>query len=361
MTNQKKSIEYVSIEKLHFDPKNPRLPSTINKGSKAVVLDWMLKDATIIELMGAIGEHGYFQGEPLLVVPSKKRDGYDVVEGNRRLTAVKLLCNPSLALIRQKSVQRVSQEARHKPKELPMLKFKKRDEILDYLGYRHITGTKEWTPLAKARYLRELQERKSNVTFKELAKSIGSRADYVARLLAGLALYDEITENAFFNVSALSEETIRFSLLTTALNYSNITNFLGLKNGRDPSLTGIKKQRLGDLTTWLFEKNAEGRTRIGDSRNLKKLSVVVANEEALKDFRHGVSLDDAYNQTEAPTDVYRRAVQEAKSRLRFAQDHIYLVKNLTEGDLDILRNVQTLVRDLRVLVTQRLFESEDNF
>jgi len=94
-------------------------------------------------LRGLRTEHGYFQGEPLLVVPSKKRDGYDVVEGNRRLTAVKLLGNPSLALIRQKSVQRIRREARHKPTELPILKFEKRDEILDYLGYRHITGTKE--------------------------------------------------------------------------------------------------------------------------------------------------------------------------------------------------------------------------
>jgi len=45
MTNQNSSIEYLSIEKRHFDSQNPRLPSTINRDDEAVVLDWMLKDA----------------------------------------------------------------------------------------------------------------------------------------------------------------------------------------------------------------------------------------------------------------------------------------------------------------------------
>ena len=166
MTDKNSSIEYVSIDQLHFDAQNPRLPSTIDRNDESVVLDWMLKDATIIELMGAIGEHGYFQGEPLLVAPSKKADGYDVVEGNRRLTAVKLLRDPTLARIRKKSVQSASEEASYKPTQLPVLKFKERNEILDYLGYRHITGIKQWSSLAKAKYLKELRERKPDMSLR---------------------------------------------------------------------------------------------------------------------------------------------------------------------------------------------------
>ena len=64
----------------------------------------------------------------------------------------------------------------YKPTQLPVLKFKERNEILDYLGYRHITGIKQWSSLAKAKYLKELRERKPDMSFKELAKSIGSRA-----------------------------------------------------------------------------------------------------------------------------------------------------------------------------------------
>jgi hypothetical protein len=66
-------------------------------------LEWLLDEERVVELMIAIGEKGYFPGEILLVVENEatkerpKRDKvYTVVEGNRRLAAVKLLRDPSL-------------------------------------------------------------------------------------------------------------------------------------------------------------------------------------------------------------------------------------------------------------------------
>src|SRR5882762_9376812 len=105
MPTNNKSIQYEKVDNLLFDPDNPRFPSTLNGEDEDEVLDWMLKDATIVELMGSIGEQGYFPGEPLLVVPAKKGGKYYVVEGNRRLSAVKLLLKPNLAPTKKKSVQ----------------------------------------------------------------------------------------------------------------------------------------------------------------------------------------------------------------------------------------------------------------
>jgi hypothetical protein len=48
----------------------------------------MLLDASLIELMLAIGENGYFPGEQLLVVFDPSDSKYRVVEGNRRLSPV---------------------------------------------------------------------------------------------------------------------------------------------------------------------------------------------------------------------------------------------------------------------------------
>jgi hypothetical protein len=66
----------------------------------------LLEDESIIELMLAIGQHDFFVGEALLVV--KNGDGFTVVEGNRRLTSLKLLSNPSLATIRVNKVKLLS-------------------------------------------------------------------------------------------------------------------------------------------------------------------------------------------------------------------------------------------------------------
>lgn len=358
------SISYISLENLRFDPGNPRLPSSINTDDEQNIIDWMLDDATIIELMGSIGEKGYFAGEPLLVTPaSESSSDFEVIEGNRRLTAVKLLRNPNLANVRKNAVQMVSESAKIKPSALPVIVFSLRNDIINYLGYRHITGIKEWGSLAKAKYLKQLlvtvQEQNREEQYKTLAKIIGSRADYVARLLAGLAVYEQISENAFFRIKGLNEDSVSFSVLTTALNYSNIASFLGIESGRDATLKGLDLHKLKDLTSWLFEKNLEGRTRIGESRNLRQFNAVVENNQALAAFKEGVSLSTAYILTDAPTDIFRNVLAESRENLLTAQTHIHRVKNLIDSDIDILREIQTLARDLRVLALQRIADLED--
>ena len=71
------------------------------------MLEWLLRDASILDLMRAIGEHDYFSGEPLLVVSKSSKNGYFVVvEGNRRLCAVKnFLTNPNW-LLSEKAVKK---------------------------------------------------------------------------------------------------------------------------------------------------------------------------------------------------------------------------------------------------------------
>ena len=80
-----KSVTHTAVDLLDFDSLNPRLPNYLNKDNDGEVIEWMLKEANIVELMGSIGEQGYFEGEPLIVVPSKdKPKHFEVVEGNRR-------------------------------------------------------------------------------------------------------------------------------------------------------------------------------------------------------------------------------------------------------------------------------------
>src|SRR4028118_528827 len=111
-----KAITELRLSQLHFDSKNPRLPNTINKSDEQAVIKWMLRDASVIELMIAIGEKNYFPGEPVLVAPTRgQTNTFDVIEGNRRLCAVKLLNNPELAPVRQQAIQTASEKAKYKP------------------------------------------------------------------------------------------------------------------------------------------------------------------------------------------------------------------------------------------------------
>ena len=110
MKNKNQNIEFIDLKDLYLDEANPRLPSKFKKKTpkQEEIVNWMLGDASIIELMLAIGQAGFFIGEALLVV---KEDGkYVVIEGNRRLTSCLLLSNPDLADSRNKKIEKVLNE-----------------------------------------------------------------------------------------------------------------------------------------------------------------------------------------------------------------------------------------------------------
>ncbi len=126
------NIDFIDLENIKLDDKNPRLPSSFRKKKigKPEIVNWMLNDASIIELMLAIGQSGFFIGESLLVIPDDNEQGkYIVVEGNRRLTSVILLNDPSLATSQKIKIDKVLNETTERPKVLPCIIFKSREDI----------------------------------------------------------------------------------------------------------------------------------------------------------------------------------------------------------------------------------------
>lgn len=360
-----KSIVYKSITQLVFDPLNPRLPSSIVSGDdEGAVIDWMLKDATIIELMGAIGEKGFFPAEPLLVVENGSSGIFEVIEGNRRLTAVKLLNNPDLATVKKKAVAEVSSEAKYKPDILPVFIYDTREEILDYLGFKHITGVKSWSALAKAKYLDQLQKQfptdlQVRDRYQSLAKAIGSRASYVRDLLVGLSLFNKIQENDFFNIEKLSEDTIEFGVYYTALGRSNIPDYLKIDRYSDDPLQNLDIKRLEKLTRWLSEKLPNGQTKLGESRNLSKLNEIIVSDKALTAFEGGKSISEAFLLTDEPVKAFQNLIRNSYTNLQDANAQFHLVRTPTKSDLEIIQELSSLSRDLRKRITDRLDELEE--
>ena len=194
----------IPLESLQLDSNNPRLPISKCGSSENEILKYLLTDGSLIELMLAIGENGFFAGEQLLVTPFGNQ--FKVIEGNRRLSAVKLLNNPNLVDVQRTKIDKVLAETTFRPQEIPCLIFDTEEEIHKYLGFRHITGIKEWRLLEKARYLSGLRnnlyaEFTLENSSKELAKSIGSRKDYVKRILIGFEIYTVIEDEGFFNIT----------------------------------------------------------------------------------------------------------------------------------------------------------------
>ena len=355
-------------KKIHYqfltlDVENPRLPKSFHRQSEEMIIEYMLLEAATLELMQAIGENDFFAGEQLLVV-KEDSNNYRVIEGNRRLIAIKLLQQPNLATVQKSKVQKVYEEAKYHPTEIPCLIFNQKEEILRYLGYRHITGVKSWKLLEKARYLYRLKlvefpDKPFKEACRELAKMIGSRRDYVQRIIAGYDLFLKIEDLAFYNIPRLNDTTFHFNYIADSLNHSKIAGFLGVDLQKDTPLENLKTENLKKWTHWLFEKNQENRPRlIGDSRHLNMLNKIIGNPQAFKAFdEDGLNIYRAYELTDDINDIFSNAIKKSLTYLEQANGLVHKINEMNPSSIDNLKSIGKLARNI-IIIKER---TDDEF
>lgn len=312
-----------AIELLDFDPENPRFFDVVSDApssdEKSIVR--MMEEENLDELVGSIGNQGFFPGEPLLVAPNSQRPGrYIVVEGNRRLAALRALRGLIPRENLTQTIVDAVEKAQFKPAEVDCFLFPQRRDILKYLGFRHISGPRRWEPLSKARYLADLirnfyQTLSQEEQLLAVARDIGSRRSYVAQLLTALNLYDRAKAARFYGLQRVGEEDISFSLLSTALSYSNIVTFLNLPSRDSINVDTVDDDHAKELLAWMFAQDQRGETVLGESRRLKILAAVVASPRAVVELRNNNNLDQAYVFTSGPTETFTKLLAGIESSI----------------------------------------------
>lgn len=333
--------ELLKIDLLDFDHENPRFPPKIASGPTQLLLERFVRDERLQEIVESIGDHGFFPGEPLLV--TKLPEGrFKVVEGNRRLAALKLLNGIVKAPEGRTSIAKAVEAAEHKPSKVPCLVFEAEDEVLRYLGFRHITGVKAWGALQKARYVDRLWKTYEALPrdegIKRLARETGSRADYMGQMLCSLALYDKAESRNFFKLG-LSPDDIEFSVLSTALSYTSIVDYLNLDSKADIDIKDLNEQNLKDLFQWLFVTIGNKKAIISESRNLRKLAAIVSSEAAVKELKSSGNLDDAYELSKGPQIALGEALKIAHKRLEIAWKLIPKVSTPGSDNIDLAEEI----------------------
>lgn len=319
------------LNNLLLDPHNPRLPSDLSRGEDQMIA-YLTKQTAIEDLASSIAENGFFFAEALVAVPhvpvsnpTKITDKTKlvVVEGNRRLTALKLLQDPARA--NRSAFSKIAAEASHHPTDIPVIIYENRDAVLQFLGYRHITGVKPWDPIAKARYIEQLYNRLNpngsySERYREVAQMVGSKSQYVRRSLNAVEALNLFQKNAQFGLE-ISEDDIDFSLILTALGYSEIQKFI-LENPDELENTSLFEQkdnvsteRLAEIFDWIYKPNRNGATRLIESRNIKKLAEIVSSDKALAMFREGTNIETAYLASRGSENEFREHLQDATGYL----------------------------------------------
>ncbi|PAY16676.1 hypothetical protein CKO51_25645 [Rhodopirellula sp. SM50] len=359
-------IDDIPIAQLELDRQNPRLPSHLKGQSEAAIISYMLREASTLELMLAIGQKGFFRGEPLLVV--EEEECFRVVEGNRRLTALKLLKNPSIAPIQRKRIARIMDEVKYCGDEvdlIPCQVFDSDKPIHEYLGYRHITGIQAWDLTQKAAFLTQrwhdsYSELDIDAASRELAKSIGSRRDYVKRLLVGFQIFDAIRDEDFFGIPGLSESSFYFNYIADSLSRPNIAGFLGIDLSASNPFAGLKILSLKEWTHWFFEKNAENQPRIkATTEELRNLNAVLADEEAFIAFsKDGKRLADAFELTKEMDVLFVSCIANAIDSLETADSMTHKLQSYYSSVQSDLKAISRLVRKISSATEDELGNDE---
>jgi hypothetical protein len=84
----------VSVASIHLDAKNPRLGRETTARAPREIIQYLFDHDKALEVAKSIATRGFFPNEPLLVINEGSR--LVVVEGNRRLAALKGLREPGL-------------------------------------------------------------------------------------------------------------------------------------------------------------------------------------------------------------------------------------------------------------------------
>ena len=348
-------IDFIPLDKLKLDIENPRLPLFFSKENRSqeAIINKFLADDDLIELMLAIRTEGFFIGEALLVVP--EGDSYVVVEGNRRLSSLKLLNNPEIAERHKKQISDVLAEPGEAVKQVPCLIFDSHDEIVKYLGYRHVTGIKPWSLNAKARYLSglipSLDTDVLSEQARELAKRIGSRANHVKDLLISYQIYLEIEDEGFFDIPDLNEKSLHFNYIKDSISRDHIREFIGVNRDSENPLEELDKQHLKELFTWFFEKIEKGKTLvIGDSKSLTILNSVLSKPAAIEYFRETGKLKDALKFIEQSDDTFHQALANSLEALRHAQSYMHNIDSHYASDTELLSEIISLSKAMRLSI-----------
>ena len=322
---------------LYFDPANPRLIGEFGNDQDKM-FRFLITDIGVEDLLESISASGLFNADPIIVKERPKIGGFFVIEGNRRLAALKLLkgIRPGDGLPIP-SVPAVSPEV---AKTFDEIKVQSGwpDEVLQaYLGYKHVTASREWSPDAKAKFVFEHAKGDFSIeNLRKFARSLGTKYPTLKRwLIAYLTLKQAESKGVFDPEKAPAKGY--FGAFYTLLGGQQAQNFLDLKDDplTETPVPNGKMKELGDFIKWTI--GTKTMPSLVNSRQQTQFEQVLASSKALQHFRvkgdlAGSLLYTEYNAEEIAAKFREAAygIEDTLTKLFDVRDNPVVKEALTE-------------------------------
>jgi hypothetical protein len=276
----------IDIAQLRFDPENPRLDEDTGKDQQRI-FRFLVDEIGVDDLLQSISSAGMLEGDPIIVRNAEAKDTYYVIEGNRRLAALKLLLGERIGDgSSEPTVPRVTKALAASLRRLNVQTDWEQEALESYLGYKHVTAAREWAPEAKARFVLDHAKKDlSNDNLRKFAKRLGTNLPTLKRwIIASLTLKQAEEEGIFDPKSAPTRRY--FGTFYTLLGSEQVQNFLDLQ--ADPisanPVPKTKKTNLSEFLSWVIGTKKD--PPVINSRMQKQIGEVLS---ALKPFNISAS------------------------------------------------------------------------
>jgi hypothetical protein len=344
MAIQTKQVE---VQYLLFDANNPRLPEDVQHDQRRI-FRYLVDDIGVEDLVNSMATSGVIDGDPVIARPAEKDGYFYVIEGNRRLAALKLLNGQKIGDGgTEPTVPDVGPEVADTLKKIRLELGWADDKLEAYLGYKHVTAAREWTPEAKAKFVLTRCGRDfSEENLSKFSRRVGTTPPTLRRwLVAYLTLRQAEVEQKFNPAEAYRKRY--FGTFYTLLGSQNVQDFLGLKPG-PLTETPIPKDHLGELGEFIgWVIGTKSSPPLLNSRSQQEFDAVLASPSGLQYFRSKRNLEGALLYTEFNSDQIAEKLLNAAYTIEECLPKIFDVKDDSKV-ISAIENLDRAFQKLRI-------------
>jgi ParB-like nuclease domain len=319
------------IGMIYLDPNNPRWKSRTEKTvpdaripeplHQNQAMNRLVERYGIEELKNSILRNGFLPLDRIVVrTLSKDPDSYAVVEGNRRLAAIRRL----LEEIDQEIIDATNlpegylEDLKERLQEIPCLVYNGDDQYINWMlqGIRHLSGIRDWMPAQQAELVvRQVDEGKS---FTEVGQMFGLTNRQVGRLYRGYKGLRQMADDDEYGDKAKND---LFTLFDEAHRNPEVRKWLGWNDseGRYENLDNLRR-----FYSWIIDdeeyEGALNPRRIHNPQHVKALNRILTSEDydLLNEVEnHAVTIETAAGRLEEAEqpEVWQAEIEKASRAL----------------------------------------------
>lgn len=340
----------VDLDNLLLDPNNPRfseLGEELNSVAESRFADSKVQSSTfdkmrdqrfdVNELRDTIKTLGFLPMDRIVVRPWKVASDpakYVVIEGNRRVTALRWLIQ-----LHENGKETFTEERLKNLQCLECLvlddKLAPASATLVLPGLRHVSGIKEWGPYQKAKTVHAL--RKGGMSPQEAAQSLGLSTRAANNAYRCFIALENMKSNEEFGEAT---DPRMYSYFEEIFKRPDVKTWLAWS---DEAEEFTQAERIDEFYSWIVPSGEDGggTPKLPEAKNVRDLASIVTDDNALSVLRGPdgtISRALARYQVDHPEDWYPKVMAATAALKTLTPDMLRKMDDPTMASLDDLKS-----------------------